>query len=318
MAVTDDPVIQAFLDMLDREHVDASSLDGQEMHVADTPCQSKMPIARDIYVDACFVELARSGSIVSAFGGLMYEMLISRPDIAAAVGAFPAGLISHSMIDHGIRHGGVLHVTFREPEAARQACTNPAPFIDGRRTNCNLAVLGAHRYRPASPLFQGPRYLPLVGDLSGQAIVGGAPQFGQHLPFPYHQGGYPYHSPLHGYPAYSPEYYASPSIYNPYVTQPQQLSGAVYPQHVPLSPTFQPVLPHHMQQQSPGQQEQHGGLVAMPLPLNLPHYFMPPPFMRSPGHVSLSAGQGPSTPRLVLQAPPFTPAGGGSDQQSSS
>ncbi|MCO5575129.1 hypothetical protein L7F22_028926 [Adiantum nelumboides] len=219
---------------------------------------------------------------------------------------------------HTGRSKGYGFVTFREPEAARQACTNPAPFIDGRRTNCNLAVLGAHRSRPASPLFQGPRFLPLVGDLSGQAIVGGSPQFGQPLPFPYHQGGYPYHSPLHGYPAYSPEFYASPSIYNPYVSQPQQFSGAVYPQHVPLSPTFQPVLPHHVQQQSPGQQEQHGGLVAMPPPLNLPHYFMPPPFMRSPGHVSLSAGQGPLTPRLILQAPPFTPAGGGSDQQSSS
>ncbi|MCO5560485.1 hypothetical protein L7F22_014100 [Adiantum nelumboides] len=55
MVVTDDSVIQTFLDMLDKEHVDASSLDGQEMHVADTTCQSEMPIARDIYVDACSV-----------------------------------------------------------------------------------------------------------------------------------------------------------------------------------------------------------------------------------------------------------------------
>ncbi|MCO5595659.1 hypothetical protein L7F22_049704 [Adiantum nelumboides] len=54
MAVTDDSVIQTFLDMLDKEHVDASSLDGQEMHVANTPCQSEMPS-----VDACSVELAR-------------------------------------------------------------------------------------------------------------------------------------------------------------------------------------------------------------------------------------------------------------------
>ncbi|MCO5596625.1 hypothetical protein L7F22_050692 [Adiantum nelumboides] len=86
MAVTDDSVIQTFLDMLDREHVDASSLDGQKMHVADTLCQLEMLIARDIYVDACSLELAKS----SAFHGLTYEMLILRPDIATAVGAFAA------------------------------------------------------------------------------------------------------------------------------------------------------------------------------------------------------------------------------------
>ncbi|MCO5610635.1 hypothetical protein L7F22_064874 [Adiantum nelumboides] len=62
MAVTDDSVFRRVIystDGGDREHVDASSLDGQEMHVTDTPCQSEMPIARDIYVDACSVELAR-------------------------------------------------------------------------------------------------------------------------------------------------------------------------------------------------------------------------------------------------------------------
>ncbi|MCO5579015.1 hypothetical protein L7F22_032866 [Adiantum nelumboides] len=110
MAMTDDSVIHAFLDMLDREHVDASSWDGQEMHVADTPCRSEMTIARDIYVDACSVELASSTSIASAFGGLMYEILISRPDIIAEVVAFVAGLINCSVIDHGIRHGEVLQV----------------------------------------------------------------------------------------------------------------------------------------------------------------------------------------------------------------
>ncbi|MCO5573168.1 hypothetical protein L7F22_026934 [Adiantum nelumboides] len=70
MTVTDDSVIHAFLDMLDREHVDVSSLDGQEMHVADTPCQSEMPIARDIYVDACSVELARQCKTTKADSGL--------------------------------------------------------------------------------------------------------------------------------------------------------------------------------------------------------------------------------------------------------
>jgi len=54
--------------------------------------------------------LAESARVASSFGVLMYEMLISRPDIAAAVGAFAAGLIGRSMTDHGIEHGGFLRV----------------------------------------------------------------------------------------------------------------------------------------------------------------------------------------------------------------
>ena len=54
------------------------------MHGVDMPSQPEMPIARDIHVDACSVRLVGLASIVSAFGGLMYEMLISRMDIAAA------------------------------------------------------------------------------------------------------------------------------------------------------------------------------------------------------------------------------------------
>ena len=33
-------------------------------------------------------------------------------------------------------------MTFRDPEAARRACVDPTPIIDGRRANCNLASLG--------------------------------------------------------------------------------------------------------------------------------------------------------------------------------
>ena len=48
--------------------------------------------------------------MVSAFGGLMYAMLILRPNIAAAVGAFAVGVVSLSVTDAGITHGGVMHV----------------------------------------------------------------------------------------------------------------------------------------------------------------------------------------------------------------
>ena len=39
-------------------------------------------------------------------------------------------------------------VTFMEAEAAMRACQNMNPVIDGRRANCNLAFLGAHKPRP--------------------------------------------------------------------------------------------------------------------------------------------------------------------------
>ncbi|KAJ6953247.1 hypothetical protein NC652_005065 [Populus alba x Populus x berolinensis] len=66
------------------------------------------------------------------------------------------------------RSKGYGFVTFREPEAARRACADPTPMIDGRRANCNLASLGrprpplpyVGRLRPAAPYIasvQSPR-----------------------------------------------------------------------------------------------------------------------------------------------------------------
>ncbi|KAF9608774.1 hypothetical protein IFM89_011395 [Coptis chinensis] len=40
------------------------------------------------------------------------------------------------------RSKGYGFVTFRDLEAAKRACVNPSPVIDGRRVNCNLASLG--------------------------------------------------------------------------------------------------------------------------------------------------------------------------------
>lgn len=42
-------------------------------------------------------------------------------------------------------------VTFREAEAARRACMDATPVIDGRRANCNLASLGLQRSKPSTP-----------------------------------------------------------------------------------------------------------------------------------------------------------------------
>ena len=40
-----------------------------------------------------------------------------------------------------------LQVTFREAEAAKKACEEATPTINGRRANCNLASLGARRIK---------------------------------------------------------------------------------------------------------------------------------------------------------------------------
>ena len=71
------------------------------------PSQPNMPIARYIHVDEGLVLLVGLASVASTFGGLMYEMLISRPDRATTVEAFA---ISLSRTDIGIAHGGVMQV----------------------------------------------------------------------------------------------------------------------------------------------------------------------------------------------------------------
>ncbi|KAK9064120.1 hypothetical protein SSX86_017992 [Deinandra increscens subsp. villosa] len=48
------------------------------------------------------------------------------------------------------RSKGYGFVTFNEPESAKKACEDPAPMINGRRANCNLASLGARRTKSPS------------------------------------------------------------------------------------------------------------------------------------------------------------------------
>ncbi|CAA7389479.1 unnamed protein product [Spirodela intermedia] len=49
------------------------------------------------------------------------------------------------------RSKGYGFVTFKEAEAAKKACEEATPVINGRRANCNLASLGARRIRSSSP-----------------------------------------------------------------------------------------------------------------------------------------------------------------------
>ena len=65
------------------------------MHWVDMPSHPKMPISRDVRVDACSIQLASIASVVLAFVGLMYKILILRWDIAFVVAAFMASIIIH-------------------------------------------------------------------------------------------------------------------------------------------------------------------------------------------------------------------------------
>ncbi|KAK7275777.1 hypothetical protein RIF29_16899 [Crotalaria pallida] len=111
---------------------------------------------------------------------------------------------------------GYGFVTFRDPESARRACSDPNPVIDGRRANCNIASLG--RPRPSPPrgrgTFQGGGG---AGAVQGAASYSGVPAaIAPPAPPPllYPQ---PY-----GYPTYTPDYgYHQATLYNTQIQQAQ-------------------------------------------------------------------------------------------------
>ncbi|GAA0152616.1 hypothetical protein LIER_11051 [Lithospermum erythrorhizon] len=65
------------------------------------------------------------------------------------------------------RSKGYGFVTFKEPKAAKKACEDATPIINGRRANCNLASLGAKRPRAPTPSASPPP--PQQGFNVGQA-----------------------------------------------------------------------------------------------------------------------------------------------------
>ena len=60
------------------------------------------------------VRLAEIAHVLSAFESLLSDLLVSRPDLAYAVGAFAVGVVSRSVVDIGIvQHCGALQVLTR-------------------------------------------------------------------------------------------------------------------------------------------------------------------------------------------------------------
>ncbi|WOL16269.1 hypothetical protein Cni_G25056 [Canna indica] len=127
------------------------------------------------------------------------------------------------------RSKGYGFVTFKDAEAAKKACEDATPVINGRRANCNLASLGAKRgggLRLSPPSTPAP--LPSRGQQHPAGIAVGsrgvpsgppaAPWYYPHpsgtpppAPFPLHQypqGLFPMYATAAAAYGYSPNYMA--------------------------------------------------------------------------------------------------------------
>lgn len=115
------------------------------------------------------------------------------------------------------RSKGYGFVTFKEAEAAKKACEDATPIINGRRANCNLASLGARRPRSSSTT---PPQPPQQGSNAGPRSTSAAPPPANHVQWYYPAGTppSPYHHQQHHQPVpfygYSPTYLATDISYN--------------------------------------------------------------------------------------------------------
>lgn len=91
---------------------DANILPGHSEDTQAIPVLSGPEDAGDAYGVGFtdMVRLAEIAHVLSAFGSLVYDLLVSRPELAAAVVAFAVGVVSRSVADSGIVHGGVLQI----------------------------------------------------------------------------------------------------------------------------------------------------------------------------------------------------------------
>ena len=80
-----------------------------------------MPFARDVTVDASSVQLAGASIVASAFGGLIYKILILRPELTATITVFAVSLVSCLVTDTGTLHQGDLQVLYRY---LQEVCSN--------------------------------------------------------------------------------------------------------------------------------------------------------------------------------------------------
>ncbi|KAG2325732.1 hypothetical protein Bca52824_008460 [Brassica carinata] len=87
----------------------------------------------------------------------------------------------------------LLAVTFKEAEAAKRACEDSTPIINGRRANCNLASLGGRHSRP--PTMPSPQ-----GAMSGH-VGNNQAQWYYPAGFTHQQQRHHQAFPFYGYPS---------------------------------------------------------------------------------------------------------------------
>ncbi|KAL3838357.1 hypothetical protein ACJIZ3_022948 [Penstemon smallii] len=110
------------------------------------------------------------------------------------------------------RSKGYGFVTFTDAEAAKNACEDPTPIINGRRANCNLAALGARRPRTSNTTTNPQQG---VTNNVGPRAATSSPAPASAPKNPVVQWYYPaashFHQPVPFY-GYSPSYIATPDI----------------------------------------------------------------------------------------------------------
>ncbi|CAK9175745.1 unnamed protein product [Ilex paraguariensis] len=201
---------------------------------------------------------------------------------------------------HTGRSKGYGFVTFRDPEAAKRACADPNPVIDGRRTNCNLASLG--RSQPFLPYGRLRSAVPYSGSAQTPRLPYiGSPSYHQPVSYSY-QPGLPYL--LYGYPAYGAEYVYPQGVYNSHLGQHYlQIYG------VPGAANSN-ISSYRMRRPSPGSLGN----------TNIQGYVMPGPHMLQYGRTNISDHTGFTASsrghvRIMVAAhPPQFAEGSGSDQ----
>eukprot|EP00270_Netrium_digitus_P018889 TRINITY_DN7286_c0_g1_i1.p1 TRINITY_DN7286_c0_g1~~TRINITY_DN7286_c0_g1_i1.p1 ORF type:complete len:305 (-),score=15.60 TRINITY_DN7286_c0_g1_i1:325-1239(-) len=164
------------------------------------------------------------------------------------------------------RSKGYGFVTFKEPEAARRACLDATPIIDGRRANCNLASLGQ---RQRHQQHHGPNY---PGGYAGA-------QPNPYAFFPPQGFAYPHY----GYPPQFHEGFGYPqTVYPPFIPQGFSAAPGVYGSPAP------PALP--------GPSGVYGGGFSGYLPPGTQAY------VTQQGLAQLQMGM---SPQVYGQMPPF-------------
>ncbi|KAL6578031.1 hypothetical protein OROMI_010359 [Orobanche minor] len=171
------------------------------------------------------------------------------------------------------RSKGYGFVTFKDVESAKKACVDPAPIINGRRANCNLASLGGRRPRSSStaPTNNSP---PQQGVNIGPRVEASTPPPPNPFRYWYYPTGttaavaaHPFHGHSHDHQAipfygYSPAYIATTDMnYNHMgFTGGSYMSGhfgQMYPGQAmlganPLMPMYPLYHYHHHQSQTMG------------------------------------------------------------------